>query len=129
MLFECERELEAANGRLARQAQDIHAAKEAFERIRGIVGAGERDAMPAEHYVALRMNERQAWKRIAEGLHEALKEMAEAFDSDTARRLFTKDCAEGWTMLEIGACDSARRALTDFARLLQILEQNNQAEP
>lgn len=44
-------------------------------------------------------------------MKEALKQMVEVFDSDTARNLYTKDCTEGWTMMEIAACSDARQAL------------------
>lgn len=72
-------------------------------------------------------NDRAEWRAIAQAavlasrspvseekvraMEDALKIMVEVFDSDTARRLYSQNCAEGWTMLEISACSEARAAL------------------
>lgn len=53
----------------------------------------------------------RAIDRHIEPMREALKQMLEAFDSDTARRAYGHLGPDSWTMLEIGACSDARKAL------------------
>ena len=73
-----------------------------------VVTKAHHDAVVAEFNA--RLEDRTQEEEVVM-LREALGEMLDAFDSDTARRYFTASYAGGWTMLEIGACLSGRKAL------------------
>lgn len=56
---------------------------------------------------------------IVEPVIQALESMQEAFDSDTARRMYSNSYnGDNWTMLEIGACSDARSALIQYKQAI-----------
>lgn len=62
---------ELRNASIASLAEQINDAKEAFQRIRALVGATDNDPMPCEHYVEMKV------ASLTSRLEEAEKDLAE----------------------------------------------------